>query len=200
MFSLRTSALGLAVLVGAVLGSHLYANPGSSPPAETTGDQSVAEDTLSPQQMQSQAEELKARIASRVAQGRQMLSAARREKDQLRFGCVNQSQFVNERLLEVSSDAVLSLGTAVRTGNRSQQVANYKRVAQAAAQCDEAVTGIGSCASSKDVKVTVDTDKVIVKKPKIIDDPTDDCNNLGLGNCANQPLEYVAFSSPFIPD
>ena len=192
--------MSLAVLVGAALGSHLYANPGSSPPADLkAAAPSMAAEALTPQQMQSRAEMLQARISSHVAHGRQLLVAARMDKDQLKVGCVNQGVFINERLLEVSSDAVNSLRTAVRSGNRSQQVANYTRVAQAAVECDEAVTGIGSCAGAKDVPV-VDTEKVIVKKPKLIDDPTDDCNNLGLGNCANQPLEYVAFSSPFLPD
>jgi hypothetical protein len=193
--------IGTFVLVGVVAAGSLYAAPAlhaTIEPAKTVTDPGVA---LTSEQMQLQADEMLSRMQSEVQHARQVRATARASKDSIKLSCINHSLIVAEQLTNVGADGVLSLKTAARAGNHDAQVAQFKRVAQVAEECDEAHKAIGDCLGTADVSLAgSSTASVQINGPKFIDNPIHDCNALGLQGCVSQPLEYVAFSSPFLPD
>lgn len=185
------------VVVGATVAG-LHAQPAFMPAPAAPSDPLAA---LTSDQMRTRATEMVARMQQQLQQGVHVQAIAKSQKDTLKLTCVNHHLLEQKQLLNISESNVASLNQATRAGNHSAQAAHYKQVAQAAAQCDETMKALGECAGANEITLTANRPvTVTIDKATFVDNPTDDCNKLGLSNCVEQPIEYIAWASPFTPD
>jgi hypothetical protein len=210
---MRTVAL-LAVVTAAgirLLGTNLYAAP----------DPAVApferHEPKSPQDMQIQADRLASGIAEQVRHTRSLQGRARSDRDTLKVGCIDNQLVVAGSLARIAEDELTNLRAAVRTNKASDAAISYRRIASLADESEQATHTASSCLGAREVRMAQADDPtrpptvappktvaaktvVTVRHPRVIDDPTNDCNILGLQSCQSQPLEYVAWASPFTPN
>ena len=208
MYNVRKAATAGVLMVGAVLGSTLYASPSEDHGKAATALSTAAPadpSALSAQELEARASAMATRVHTHVRATKLVAAVALADHDQLKLGCLDQSLATSTQILKVSDDAFTTLQASVRSGNRAQQLASFKRVADASAQCDDTVAG--SCAGVKEVAVVpvaVSGRSVTVTHPRMIDDPTTGCGILGIQDCQfgaiGSQLEYVAYASPFTPD
>jgi hypothetical protein len=95
-------------------------------------------------------------------------------------------------------------GTPDSTGSASGSDSATTGSASGSAANTGSATGAGSAAPSRAIKPPAKpglSDSFIesLRQAHPADNPTNDCNVLGLANCQSLPLEYVAWASPFSP-
>ena len=143
-----------------------------------------------------QAKQLVSRLQSQLAAAVNARDQAVRANDELMLTCVDNNEVVVKGLLRTAEEASKSLDLAIRSHDHAGAVAASQRIAEVQSECDQNA-GTGQCTGTADVKPR---SKNEVNHPHWVDDPTDDCDILGLQNCQTQPIEPVAWASPFRPD
>ncbi len=192
------------VLMGALLiGANLYAEPSLMGAASgaSAGEKPADPSTLSTRELQQRVEKLGTVLNDYMQHAQVAQARARKSKDILKLNCVNDGLLVTKQLLNVGDDARSKFDKAVQSNDHGEQIAQFNALQATATSCDQSKQGIDACVGSSEVIVTgPDGSKVSVIKPNVKDNPTADCNNLGLSNCASEKLEYVGYASPFSPN
>jgi hypothetical protein len=160
--------------------------------------------------MQNRADGLVAHMTDQIRQMRNLQARARDDRDTLKLSCIDNQLVVGNAVLRISESERTSLHAAVRSNSSANAATAHGRIAALAADCDAASRAAGTCVGSKTAvafgsKASVGHHptkalSVVVRRPYLLDDPTDDCNVMGLQACQSQPLEYVAWASPFSPN
>lgn len=188
------AGLGLA-------GVSLHAEPRSPSNADDT--RSRAGDAKSPEDLQRRADGLLAHMTDQLRHMHGLQVHARADRDPLKLGCIDNELVVGNAVLRIAEDERTSLGAAVRASSHVDAAAAHGRIAALAAECDEASRAAGTCVGDKALVAHPPTRvyPVVTHRPHVIDDPTDDCNIMGLQGCQSQSLslEYVVWASPFSP-
>ena len=190
---LSMAGLGLA-------GVNLQAEPGS--PSAADDPRSAAGEARSAEDMQNRADGLVAHMTDQVRHMRSLQARARADRDTLKLSCIDNQLVVGNAVLRISEDERTSLRAAVRSSTRVNATTAHGRIAALAAECDAASRAAGTCVGSKAAVAHPPTKapSVVAHRPRLLDDPTDDCNVMGLQACQSQPIEYVAWASPFSPN
>ena len=187
---LSMAGLGLA-------GVNLQAEPGS--PSAADDPRSAAGEARSPEEMQNRADGLVAHMTDQLRDMRSLQARARADRDTLKLICIDNQLVVGNAVLRISENERTSLHAAVRSSNRVNAATAHGRIASLAAECDAASRAAGTCVGSKAAHPPTKAASVVAHRPRVLDDPTDDCNIMGLQACQSQPLEYVAWASPYSP-
>lgn len=199
-------ANGLALAGVVLLAAQLHADPNtpatptpvtSSAPSDGTPDPN----NLSSQEMQTQGTKMVGTLNDDAQHAQIAQAKAHKAQDILMVNCVNDGLMVTKQLTNVGEDALAKLEKAVQANDRKEQVTQFQTLTSAVKTADQTKQNIDGCVGASEIIITnKDGSKVAVIHPYVRDNPTTDCNNLGIANCASQPLEYVGFASPFTPN
>jgi hypothetical protein len=149
--------------------------------------------------MQNRADGLVAHMTDQLRDMRSLQAHARADRDTLKLICIDNQLVVGNAVLRISENERTALHAAVRSSNRVNAATAHGRIAALAAECDAASRAAGTCVGSKAAHPPKKAPSVVAHRPRLLDDPTDDCNIMGLQACQSQPLEYVAWASPYSP-
>lgn len=151
--------------------------------------------------MQNRADGLVAHMTDQLRHMRSLQARARDDRDTLKLTCIDNQLVVGNAVLRISEGERTSLRAAVRSSSHVTAATAHGRIVALAAECDEASRAAGTCVGSKaSAHRPAKAASVVARRPRLLDDPTDDCNVMGLQSCQSQPLEYVAWASPFSPN
>jgi len=193
--------LGLVIVSMAGLGLtgvNLQAGPGS--PSDADDARARAGEATSPEDMQKRADGLLAHMADQLRHMRSLQASARNHRDELKLSCIDNQLVVGNAVLRIGEDERTSLRAAVRSSSRVKAAEAHGRIAVLAVECDEASLAAGTCGGSNVAQPPTKAHPVVAYRPRLVDDPTNDCNMMGLQGCQSQALEYVAWASPFAPN
>jgi len=183
-----------------LLVAQLHAEPGPAPaPAAPTDTIDVSK--LSPQDLQARADQMVTQLNADIQHAQVAQARANKAKDRLKLNCVNDGLLITKQLVNVGEDARGKLEKAIQANDRAEQQTQFQSLAGALKSADQSKGNIDGCIGGSEVTITgPNGSKVTVIHPVTLDNPTADCNSLGLANCITQPLEYVAYASPFSPN
>ncbi len=193
---------GLAIVGVFLLATKLYAEPklvGAASGASQITEKST--DTgMTTEELQSRVKKLSISLDESLQHAQIAQSRAKKAKDILKLNCVNDGLLVTKTVVNIGESAKAKFDKATVSNDRNEQLAQYDNLVSAAAQCDQAKQGIDACVGTSEVVVTnANGSKVTTISPNVHDNPTSDCNTLGLSGCWGA-LEYVAYASPFTPN
>ena len=186
---LSMAGLGLA-------GVNLQAEPGSPSAAD---DPRSAGEARSSEEMQNRADGLVAHMTDQLRDMRSLQARARADRDTLKLTCIDNQLVVGVAVLRISENERTALHAAVRSSSRVNAATAHARIAALAAECDAASRAAGTCVGSTAAHPPTKAPPAVAHRPRLLDDPTDDCNIMGLQACQSQPIEYVAWASPYSP-
>lgn len=197
---MRVSGYFIAGLVA--LGTQVVAQPAyqpaSSTPTQPTDASTVTRTgDLSPAMMKARADEKLEHMQAQFREVSYARSEARRADDYIKLNCVDSNAIVMKGLLRLAEDQSMELDQALGQNDAKRVSSAYQRIADAADECNDTAAHAGNCASSTKTAFHAGSE---VHHPRLIDDPSNDCDILGLQHCQTQPLEYVAWASPFTPN
>jgi hypothetical protein len=184
---------GTFVLVGLIAGQ-LNAQPNQTPSAASAPTPAAA----TPGDARSQADAIMIKMTGAAQQVQAAQARAHRENDVIKLNCVNDSLLVVKQSLNAGAATQARLDAAVAANDTAGQSAAMADLANIATAVDQSKQSADGCLGSG--QITETAGNVTIEHPVIRDNPTSDCNNLGSINCVVQPLEYVAFASPFTPN
>lgn len=189
------------VLGGIVLlASQLHADPNGTPaPAPAEASPTAVPQT--PAERQARAEQIRAEVADDVRHGEVAHTKAKASRDVLKLNCVNDGMLITKQLANVVDDNRAKLDKAIAANDTGAQQGAMQNLLNAQSSASSSRHNIDNCVGGSESTTTgPNGTKLTVQHPTVLDNPTADCNNLGVSNCMTQKLEYVAFASPFSPD
>jgi hypothetical protein len=149
--------------------------------------------------MQTDGDAFVAHVAEQAQHIRDMYNKAKQDKDTLRINCLDAHLLAGTTLLRNAEEQLGNLRSAVGYNSTPDIVEAYGKIVTIAGELQHETDQADDCKGLGEVKP-----KPVEPKQKAaardIDDPTDDCNTLGLANCQLRPLEPVAWASPFAPN
>lgn len=200
----------LSVVNGLLLGSvlalatQLHADPApatDAPAATTKGAAGVDVTKASPAELQSRADAFVGQLNDNLKHAEVARVKAHKARDVLMLNCVDGGLLVTKQLANSGDDAHGKLVKAIAANDVAGEQTSIDNLAAAVHSAQQSRNDIDACVGGSETKITgPDGSKTTVSHPLMLDNPTDDCNNLGVSNCMTQKLEYVAYASPFAPN
>lgn len=194
------------LLLGSVmaLATQLHADPApatAQPAVTVKGAAGVDVTKASPAELQSRADTLVGQLTDNLKHAEVARAQAHKAHDVLMLNCVDGGLLVTKQLANSGDDARSKLVKAIQANDVAGQQTSIDNLAAAVQSAQQSRNDIDTCVGGSQTKINgPDGSRTTVSHPLMQDNPTDDCNNLGVSNCMTQKLEYVAYASPFAPD